>query len=49
MEGSTVNRFIWVPAEPKRKPREIDLFESGVILAGCLMGMAIMVLLAWIF
>lgn len=28
---------------------ECSLFESGVILAGCLFGMAIMVLLAWIF
>jgi len=44
-----MNEFIWVPAERKRKPREIDLFEAGVILGGCLMGMAIMLLLAWIF
>lgn len=28
---------------------ELNLFDSGVILAGCLMGMAIIVLLAWIF
>lgn len=28
---------------------ELSLFDSGVILAGCLLGMAIMILLAWIF
>jgi hypothetical protein len=28
---------------------ELSLFDSGVILAGCVLGMAIMLLLAWIF
>ena len=31
------------------QPEELSLFESGVILAGCLIGMAVIVLLAWIF
>jgi len=51
LEGSTMNLRDTEERMDANDPQdeELSLFDSGVILAGCLMGMAIMLLLAWIF
>ena len=46
----STDRYVWVPArEESDQSDQSDLFDSGVILAGCLMGMLIMLVVAWLF
>ena len=40
--------FIWVPAEPPRKKLEGEL-DAALVLGGCLIGMAILLVICWVF
>jgi hypothetical protein len=46
----STDRYVWVPAHPCVRDREAsDLFDSGVIVAGCTMALLIMLVVAWLF
>jgi hypothetical protein len=40
--------FIWVPAKQRRQPSDGEL-DAAVIAAGCFVGMAILLVVCWIF
>jgi hypothetical protein len=40
--------FVWVPAHPKRKLENGEL-DAAIVLGGCLIGMAILLVICWMF